>query len=90
MVPTTVPQLRHPPWLLTGSLGLVSLLSNATMEMLRLPLPISRAFALGSASDTPECFLFLGDRERKARSRSWTLISRYGPSPAVFRGDRRL
>jgi hypothetical protein len=54
VVPTTVPQPRHPPWLLTGSLGMVTLLSIATMEMLRLPLPVSRAFALRSASDTPE------------------------------------
>ena len=32
---------RRPPWLLTGSLGMVRLLSNATMRPLRLPLPVS-------------------------------------------------
>jgi hypothetical protein len=32
---------RRPPSLLTGSLGMVRLLSNATMRPLRLPLPIS-------------------------------------------------
>ena len=38
---------------------MVTLLSIATMKMLRLPLPVSRAFALRSASDTPvrPCFL---------------------------------
>jgi len=66
VVPTTVPQPRHPPWLLTGSLGVVTLLSIATMEMLRLPLPVSCTFALRSALDTPVRPLLLGGRKRKA------------------------
>ena len=58
--------------------------------MLRLPLSVSRAFALRSASDTSVCPLVLGDRGPRARPQSWTLLSRYGPCPAWFRGDRRL
>jgi hypothetical protein len=38
---------------------MVTLLSNATIEILRLPLFISRAFALCSAFDTPVAFSFL-------------------------------
>ena len=45
---------------------MVSLLSSATMKMLRLPLSVSRAFALRSAFNTSGCFLFLGDPEPKA------------------------
>ena len=37
------------------------------------------AFAFRSASDYLGCFLFLGDRERKARPRSWILLSRCDP-----------
>ena len=72
------PQPRHPPSLLPGSLGMVSLLSIATMEILRLPLP-PRAFALRSASGSSGRFHFLGDREPKARPRSRTLLCRCGP-----------
>jgi len=53
------------PSLLTGSLGVVTLLSSATMEMLRLPLPVSCAFALNSALDSSVCFLFLATGGRK-------------------------
>jgi len=45
------------------------------MEMLRLPLPVSRAFALRSVPDTPDRFLVLGGREPKARSRPGTLLT---------------
>jgi hypothetical protein len=45
---------------------MVSLLSIATMKILRLPLP-PRAFALRSTSGSSGCFLFLGDREPKAK-----------------------
>jgi hypothetical protein len=38
---------------------MVSLLSGATMKILRLPLPVSCAFALRSALDTPVAFFFL-------------------------------
>ena len=92
VVPTTVPQPRHPPWLLTGSLGLVTLFSFATMGMLRLPLPFSRAFALRSASDTPESLPV-----------SWRTREESSPAPSdlgspvwsvlrllLLRGDRRL
>lgn len=81
---------RHPPSLLTGSLGVVSLLSIATMEMLRLPLPFSCAFAFNSALDTSVRFLFLANRRPKTRLRSWILLSRGDPVPAFSRGDRRL
>ena len=90
MVPTTVPHPRHPPWLLTGSLGLVTLLSIATSKMLRLPLPVSRAFALRSAFDTPVHPFVLDDDRQRACPSSRTLVIRCGPIPALFRGDRRL
>jgi len=63
--PTTGPQPRYPPLLLTGFLGMVSLLSIATMKILRLPLSISRAFAFRSASDTTLAFCFLATAHRK-------------------------
>jgi hypothetical protein len=69
---------------------MVTLLSIATMEMLRLPLPLSCAFALNSALDTSVCFLFLGDQRPKACPQSRILVSRCDPLPALFRGDRRL
>ena len=92
VVPTTVPQPRHPPWLLTGSLGMVTLLSIATMEMLRLPLPFSRAFALRSASDTPE-LLSLSWRSRAESSPAASDLGQPVRSvirPLFLRGDGRL
>jgi len=77
--PTTGPQPRHPPLLLTGFLGMVSLLSIATMKILRLPLSVSRAFAFRSASDTTLAFVFLNDRPPKAGLRSRILLSRCDP-----------
>ena len=47
---------RHPPWLLTGSLGMVSLLSIATTQMLRLPLSIASPFFFGLASPSISLF----------------------------------
>ena len=48
---------RQPPWLLTGSLGMVRLLSNATMRPLRLPLSFSPSSLL-SLSNTLLCPAF--------------------------------
>ena len=55
---------------------------NASARLSRLRLALGVRY--------PGCFLFLGSRKRKARWRPWTFLSRYGPSPALFRGDRRL
>ena len=63
--PTTGPQPRYPPLLLTGFLGMVSLLSIATMKILRLPLSVSRAFAFRSASDTTLASSFLATTGEK-------------------------
>lgn len=90
MFPTTSPQPRYPPLLLTGSLGIVTLLSIATMKILRLPLFISHAFAFRSAFDTSTCFLFLSNRGRKAHPRSRILLGRYDPNPAIYRRNSRL
>jgi hypothetical protein len=68
---------------------MVSPLSIATMEMLRLPLPVSCAFALNSALDTSACSLFLatGGRKPALDPGSWYAgMIRSGS----FRGDRRL
>ena len=48
-----------------GFLGMVSLLSIATMKILRLPLSISRAFAFRSASDTTLASSFLATTGEK-------------------------
>jgi len=58
---------------------MVSLLSIATMKILRLPLSVSRAFALRSASDTTLAFVFLNDRPPKAGWRSRILLCRCDP-----------
>ena len=89
-VPSDGSTTRPPPSLLTGSLGMVSPLSLATMERLRLPLSFSCSFALNSELNTPARFLFLNDREPKARPPSWNLLIRVVPFPALPRGDRRL
>jgi hypothetical protein len=47
--------------------------ASARLSHLRIPLGVRY----------PGCFRFLGDHGRKARSRSWTLLSRCGPLPAL-------
>ncbi len=54
MFPNGSSVLRRSPWLLTGSLGSVRLLSGATMGSLRLPLLVS-ARSLRLRSDTLRC-----------------------------------
>ena len=66
-----------------------SLLSIATMKILRLPLP-PRAFAFRSAVGSPGCLLFLGDCRPKAGPAVLDLVEPVWSSPALSRGDRRL
>jgi len=88
--PTTVPQPRYPPLLLTGSLGMVSLLSIATMKILRLPLAHLSRLRISLGVRYLDCFLFLGDRRRKAHPRSWILISRCDPIRLLSRRQMAL
>lgn len=85
-----IPQSRHLPSLLTGSLGLVSPLSCATMVMLRLPLSFSCAFAFRFALDTSVNFLFSLTGSRKFAADPGSCSTGLIPSGLCFRGDRRL
>ena len=87
-VPRSGSAARRPPSLLTGSLGLVSLLSIATMGALRLPPPISRAFALNSALDTSVCPASFADNGPD-RPSSLDLGNPVWSLPGVVRGDGR-
>jgi hypothetical protein len=81
---------RRLPWLLTGFRGSVSLLSDATMEALRLPWPVSRA-SLRSARDTSSC-LARSLTPTAKRSLGCRDVGRPVPSFVwpIRRGDRRL
>ncbi len=68
---------------------MVSLLSNATMEILRLPLPLP-AFALGSAFSSSGHFHFLSDHGPEADPRSWILLSRGDPFRHFLRRQEAL
>jgi len=68
---------------------MVTLLSYATMQMLRLPLPISCAFALGSALDSSVGFLFLATVDRKPAHDLGSCSTGMIRSGS-FRGDRRF
>jgi len=57
---------------------MVSLLSSATMKILRLPLP-PRAFALRSASGSSVALTFLATVSRRQRPQSWILVCRCDP-----------
>jgi hypothetical protein len=57
---------------------MVSLLSIATMKILRLPLP-PRAFAFRSASGSSVALTFLATTSRKQSPQSWILLCRCDP-----------